>query len=209
MGSGPTLTSRRSRYTHAAEAGPLAPAPARPPRCRCEHRGARGSRRGPRGLGRQALAGQRTGCWRTRCCCPRWWSVASWRGWCGYRRSQLWTLGLSTLEGDRNQVGLASVPQVQPRRRTGQAVWKTGRGPQPVLVESTMGPPPIPPAVVAPWAPAEQSEMRAVATPPVPFMMYLTARSLMAGSLALMSWNGLLPNPLDTISCILSSETEE
>lgn len=129
MGSGPTLTSRRSRYTRAAQAGALAPAPARPPRCRCEHCGARGSRRGPRGLGRRAHAGQRTGCWRTRCCCPRWWSVASWRGWCGYRRPQLWTLGLSTLEGDRNQVGLASVPQVQPRRRTGQGRLEDGPGP--------------------------------------------------------------------------------
>lgn len=120
MGSGPTLTGRRSRCTHAAEAGNPAPAPARPPRCRCEHRGARGSRRVPRGLGHRAHARRRTGYWRRRCCCPRWWSVVSWRGRCGYRRPQLWMLGLSTLEGDRNQVGLASVPQVQRRRRTGQ-----------------------------------------------------------------------------------------
>lgn len=57
------------------------------------------------------------------------------------------------------------------------------------------------------WLPAGRPEWgRAGTTLPVPFVLYSAAWSLRAASLGLMSRNGALPSPIDTTSCILSSE---
>lgn len=141
---------------------------------------------------------------------------------CGLLKVAAWsqrgtTLGARVHDSGRGQKGggLALAPQVQPRSENEVAIWETDHVPPTAVTSGMMWPPPVQPALLALEAHSEHQGLslsqwdrvrgRADATLPAPF---LTARSLMAALLGWMSMNGLLPIPIDTISCILSSKTE-